>query len=53
MHAPQFIMLGLCVLSLITHTVNHGKTREYNAYYMYVDTVFWLLLLYWGGFFSH
>lgn len=54
MGAPQII---LCIVFSITVGIaiyKHGETKEskYNAYGEIATSLFWLLILAWGGFFS-
>ena len=54
LHAPQFIILGLMVLSTGMHLAKHGdsKTGTWNFGHALISDAITISLLYWGGFFN-
>ncbi len=55
--APQIILLAVLTWSLAVNFVDHGKTKgsidaTYSGYRATVYYLFWVTLLWWGGFFG-
>ncbi len=50
---PQWVLICLIVLEMLIYTVRHGQPRsEFNAVSRFIDSVFLLVLLAFGGFFK-
>jgi len=50
---PQLILLSLLAFELFVTMIKHGQRHSnYNGYYTLGDTIIFLVILYWGGFFS-
>lgn len=52
MHAPHYIAIALLLLQLIVAPILHGRTLKGNGVVKVIDTLVWVLLLWWGGFWS-
>jgi hypothetical protein len=53
LHAPQVIVICLCILEVIVHICKHGESRQpWNGPISFIDQAVWVGLLYWGGFFG-
>lgn len=52
MHAPQILVICLLAFWLTSAPIVHGKQSTRNGVVMVIDAMVWVLVLWWGGFWS-